>query len=407
MAKRRKRKLKKKFWFICLALVAILAIGCGVLYSLVGGKKDVLDSSKKEPISIVTECVEAQRNLDNILLQQKWQLVEKSRGKKEVSIPETGGKVITSERVIGVGVPEETSPKDAAALLKSKLVGTGLVYMGGEDALYNDKYDGYKCQVGVAVKAGRDKRNFASDTLIFFNNLNLGKTKEQLSQLPRHFEGKLAIVIDDCGTDIKPVRTLLNIDIPFNFSILPGKDFSSDILAAVNSKGRVSMLHLPMEPLNRSAMSEGGNTITSEMTNSQIDALTRRHLQGLYSVVGVNNHQGSKITANREQMKVVLNVLKQQNLFFMDSRTNSDTIARDVAREMGVKTCMNDKFLDNSTEMEKIREEVYKVMAMAERNGTAIAICHARPNTVAMWQKYAEEFKATGITFVPITELLY
>ena len=54
-----------------------------------------------------------------------------------------------------------------------------------------------------------------------------------------------------------------------------------------------------------------------------------------------------------------------------------------------------------------IPEEVYKVMAMAERNGSAIAICHARPNTVAMWQKYVDEFKATGITLVPVTDLLY
>ena len=123
--------------------------------------------------------------------------------------------------------------------------------------------------------------------------------------------------------------------------------------------------------------------------------------------MGVNNHQGSKVTANREQMKTILTVLKSEGMFFLGSKTNSETVARDVAREMGVKTCMNDKFLDNSTEVEAIREEVYKVMEMAEQNGSAIAICHARPHTVKMWQKYLNEFKATGITFVPVTDLLY
>ncbi len=411
MARKKRKKVKTRFWFFCLLFVVVAAIGCGILYSLFSGGKDVLDpdskDGKKQPISVVAECTEAQRNLDSILLRQKWQLVEKSRGKKEIPVPETGGVVLTSERTVGVGVPEELDPKDAAELIKSKLVGTGLVYIGGEKALYNEKYDAYKCQIGVAVKAGRGKRNFVSDTLIFFNNLNLGKTKEQLDKVQRHYEGKLAIVIDDCGTDIKPIRTLLNLDIPFNFSILPGKDFSSDILAAVNSKGRVALLHLPMEPINRAAMSEGTNTIVSEMTDAQAASLTKRHLQNLYGVVGVNNHQGSKITVDRNKMKAVLEVLKQQNIFFLDSKTNGETIARDVAREMGVKTCMNDKFLDNSTNPEAIREEVYKVMAMAERNGSAIAICHARPNTVAMWQKYVDEFKATGITFVPVTDLLY
>ena len=274
--------------------------------------------------------------------------MEKAHGNKEIAIKETGGKVQTNERLIGVGLPEDMTPEAGSVWLKKKLVGTGLYYLGGEEALYKDMYPGYRCQVGIQVKSGSTKRDFVTDTIHFYNNLNLNKQTSVVAE-KRHFNGKLAIIIDDCGTDIKAVRTLLNLDIPFTFSILPNKDFSSDILAAVNTKGRVALLHLPMEPINRAAMSEGSNTIVTEMTNQQISDLTRRHLKGLYGVMGVNNHQGSKITANREQMKAVLNVLKEQGIFFVDSKTNSETIARDVAREMGVKTCMNDKFLDNST----------------------------------------------------------
>lgn len=411
MTKKRKKKFKKRFWFFCFAFVAILAVLGGLFFSLGGGQLDILNPDRKDgkpvTISIVDKCVEAQRNLDTLLLKQtNWQLVEKAHGNKEIAIKETGGKVQTNERLIGVGLPEDMTPEAGSVWLKKKLVGTGLYYLGGEEALYKDMYPGYRCQVGIQVKSGSTKRDFVTDTIHFYNNLNLNKQTPVVAE-KRHFNGKLAIIIDDCGTDIKAVRTLLNLDIPFTFSILPNKDFSSDILAAVNTKGRVALLHLPMEPINRAAMSEGSNTIVTEMTNQQISDLTRRHLKGLYGVMGVNNHQGSKITANREQMKAVLNVLKEQGIFFVDSKTNSETIARDVAREMGVKTCMNDKFLDNSTNPEAIKEEVYKVMELAEQNGSAIAICHARPNTVVMWSKYVQEFKDTGITFVSVNELLY
>lgn len=408
MVRRKRRRVKRRFWVFVFSVVAILAVLCGLFYCMGGTKKDVMDGDKNKPISIVDECIEGQRLLDNILLKQTgWQLVERAHGNREVTIPETGAVVKTNERLIGVGVPEDLTPEAAGVWLKKKLIGTGLVYMGGESALYKDKYEGYRCQVGVSVKAGKGQKNFVSDTVHFYNNLNLGKTQEQLAARPRHFEGRLAIVVDDCGTDIKAVRTLLNMDVPFNFSILPGKDFSSDILAAVNEKGRVALLHLPMEPINRNAMSEGANTITTDMSDHQTAELTRKHVKGLYGVVGVNNHQGSKVTADPKQMKVVLKVLQDEGLFFMDSKTNSETVARDVAREMGIKTCMNDKFLDNSTDPQAIREELYKVLEMAERNGTAIAICHARPGTVAMWQKYLQEIKDTGITFVPLTDLLY
>ena len=78
-----------------------------------------------------------------------------------------------------------------------------------------------------------------------------------------------------------------------------------------------------------------------------------------------------------------------------------------AAKEMGVKTARNDVFLDNSKDIEEIRAQVYKAIKLAEENGSAIAICHARPATVAMWEKYANEFRKSGVKFVHVTEVLY
>ena len=175
----------------------------------------------------------------------------------------------------------------------------------------------------------------------------------------------------------------------------------------VKAKGRVPMLHLPMEPIDRSAMSEGAATIRTDLSAAEKLSLTRRALNSLPGVMGVNNHQGSKATADKDTMRVVLQELRRQKLFFVDSRTNSASVARNMAQQLDVSTARNDIFLDNSSDVQAIRQQIYKAFAMAEKNGSVIAICHARPNTAKCWEMYAAEFKRTGITFVPVTELLY
>ena len=264
------------------------------------------------------------------------------------------------------------------------------------------------------MKAGSGSKSFMTDTIVFFHNGNLKKKDKDVKDLPeesapevRQYQGKLAVIIDDCGADMSTVRTLLNTGLPFSYAILPNKEFSSDVLEMVKSRGKVPMLHLPMEPLSRNAMSEGSRTVMTGTSASTQQALVRKHLNSLPGVVGVNNHQGSKATADKATMKVVLQVLKNENIFFVDSRTNSVSVARDMAKQMGVATARNDIFLDNSSNVEDIRQQVYKAFAMAEKNGSAIAICHARPNTAKCWQLYAEEFKKSGITFVPVNKLLY
>ena len=77
------------------------------------------------------------------------------------------------------------------------------------------------------------------------------------------------------------VRTLLNTGLPFNFAVLPYKTYSSDVLEMIKGAGRIAMLHLPMEPMDRSAMSEGGNTICTDMSREKIQTLTRNAVNSL------------------------------------------------------------------------------------------------------------------------------
>ena len=416
--KNTKRKKSSGNHVVLLALVtilAVLAVAAGMFYAFGRSEKDIMDnkdSKEKKEVSLLDESIEAQRILDNILLKKtNWQLIEREHGEKDVNVAGVNTSVKIAQRQLAVGVPASTDLQAAGAWLQEKAAAAGLVSISGKDSKYKD-WDAYKVEIGIAVKAGSGKKQFVTDTVYFFHNSNLhGEDKDvkKVQEKPesRKYSGKLAVIVDDCGYDMSSVRTLLNTGLPLNFAVLPYKPYSSDVLEMIKSDGRVAMLHLPMEPMDRSAMSEGSSTICTDMSKDKILELTRKAINSLPGVSGVNNHQGSKATADSATMTTVLQELRNQDLFFVDSRTSSKSVARDKAVAMGVPTARNDIFLDNSSDVQAIRKQIYKAMDIAEKNGSAIAICHARPNTAKAWSMYAEEIKNTGIELVPITDLLY
>lgn len=416
--KNTKRKKSSGSHIVLLALVtvlAVVAVAAGMFYAFGRSEKDVLDNKdgkEKKEVSLLDESIEAQRILDNILLKKtNWQLIEREHGENDVNVAGGNTNVKIAQRQLAVGVPASTDLKAAGSWLQEKAAAAGLVSISGKDSKYKD-WDAYKVEIGIAVKAGSGKKQFVTDTVYFFHNNNLhgeDKDVQKVQEKPesKKYSGKLAIIVDDCGYDMSSVRTLLNTGLPLNFAVLPYKPYSSDVLEMIKSSGRVAMLHLPMEPMDRSAMSEGSSTICVDMSKAKILELTRKAINSLPGISGVNNHQGSKVTADAATITTVLQELKNQDLFFVDSRTSSKSVARDKAVAMGVPTARNDIFLDNSSDVQAIRKQIYKAMEIAEKNGSAIAICHARPNTAKAWSMYAEEIKSTGIKLVPITDLLY
>lgn len=423
MARKRYKKkasISKYFVLGILGVLAFMAVACGFFYANDRSKKDVVEgpsivSSAPKVVNLVEEAIQAHRVLDNIILKKdNWQLIEGDRKDKELEVSGSTAKVKINTRALNIGVPYSTNLGGAATWVKERAEAAGLSFISGEKCNYK-QWDGYRIELGISTKAGDSKKTFVTDTIVFYHNGNLVKEdKDVKDKAPdkeriggrKYKGGKLAVIIDDCGYDISTVKGLLDTNLPFSYAILPYKAYSGQALELIKSKGRVAMLHLPMEPLN-SKSSEGANAILVNLTEAKKVELARKAMNSLPGIKGVNNHQGSKATSDPATMKTVLREIKSKGLFFVDSRTTANSVARDTAKNMGVRTARNDIFLDNSTDIEDIREQIYKAMSMAEKSGGAIAICHARPGTVKCWTTYLKEFKAAGIQFVPITDLLY
>jgi len=104
-------------------------------------------------------------------------------------------------------------------------------------------------------------------------------------------------------------------------------------------------------------------------------------LNALPGIKGVNNHMGSKLTAESTQMYQIFSVLKQRGLFFIDSRTTSDSMSRPSARLFQIPFAERDVFIDHYLKPDFIQKQVEELIRIARLNGTAVGILHPHSTT--------------------------
>jgi len=220
-----------------------------------------------------------------------------------------------------------------------------------------------------------------------------------------NFVSKISFIIDDLGYEKEIAQKIIELDFPVTLSILPFLQNSKYIAEEGNKNNQEIMLHLPMEP-NNSNIDPGPGAIKSYMSEEEIRQTVRSSIFDFPYVIGVNNHMGSKITENREIMKIILEEIRRYNLFFIDSMTSKNSIAYKLAQEMGVKTAVRSVFLDNKNDMEYIKKQISEAREIALKDGEAIAIGHSRINTFYVLKRMVPELIKTGIEIVPASQLV-
>jgi uncharacterized protein len=207
------------------------------------------------------------------------------------------------------------------------------------------------------------------------------------------------LIVDDCGQWIDTERGFIALDVPLTLSVLPDVRYTATIAQEAAAAGKGVMLHLPMETL--SGLNPGPGKVTTEMSDAQISSQVDADLAAVPNVQGVNNHEGSRASADERVMRDVIGVLaKHGNLFFIDSRTNPASVGEQVAQAQGIPTAARDVFLDNEASVEYTTAQLRQAAAIARRNGSAIAIGHPRPTTLAAVRMMIPELEESGIRFV-------
>jgi polysaccharide deacetylase 2 family uncharacterized protein YibQ len=191
----------------------------------------------------------------------------------------------------------------------------------------------------------------------------------------------VAIIIDDLGYDKHIARQLSKLNGKLTFSILPYSPFQTEIIRLSKDRGIETMLHLPMEPIEYPKVDPGPGALLTSMMPDQLIHQLNKNLNALPDVKGVNNHMGSKMTAESGQMYQIFSILKKKNLYFVDSRTSSQTLCKPSARLLQIQFAQRDVFLDHIQETQFIRKQINKLIRIARRNGYAVGIGHPHPIT--------------------------
>jgi len=196
-------------------------------------------------------------------------------------------------------------------------------------------------------------------------------------------KNKVVIIVDDMGYSLKAIKDICSINLPLTVSILPYTPLAKETARIAHQNSLEVMLHLPMESINSQDENNAiEGIIHSNMTEEEIKEVVAASLEQVPFITGVNNHMGSKITANEILMRIILSHLKERNLFFVDSRTTGKSVAFSLAQKMGVLSTSRHVFLDTYNDEDYIKGKLLELFRLAQKNGKAVGICHPSEETL-------------------------
>jgi len=218
---------------------------------------------------------------------------------------------------------------------------------------------------------------------------------------------KVALLVDDFGYSNGPVvEAFLNeLDIPLTVAIIPGTPYANLVAEKAYKQKKEIVVHLPMQP--RQEFKGSYRWIVLEgMPESKIKKLVREAIRDVPHARGLNNHMGSLITTQEKPMRAVLEVIKRENLYFVDSRSSHNSVAFSLARRMGVRSARNDCFLDNEREIEYIKERFQSHLESLKSGRDSVAICHATLTTARAIKEIVSGLEKRKVELVLVSELV-
>lgn len=219
--------------------------------------------------------------------------------------------------------------------------------------------------------------------------------------------GVIALIIDDFGYRNDHISNGF-LELPGNltYAVIPGHDYSQSFSKKAYDAGYEIVVHMPMENIGKT-YGEEEYVLMSYFQEAEIKERINKSFAHLPEAVGLNNHQGSRGTADLRIMTILAHEIKENKKFFVDSRTTRNSVAESTMRKYGVPTNKRDIFLDNDLDEQKIKIQMLKLADVAERKGIAIGIGHVKPQTLAVLQREIPDLQKKGFRFEFVSRLVY
>ena len=208
---------------------------------------------------------------------------------------------------------------------------------------------------------------------------------------------KLAIIMDDISTNAQ-ASELKKLSIKVTPSIFPPEK-QHPKTAELAKEFSVYMVHLPLQALNYT--NEKANTLHTGDSKEKISQRIKDIKNDFKGVKYINNHTGSGFTSDFKSTLALLDELKNSEIYFIDSLTTNKSTVLDASKKLGLKYAYRDVFLDNEQNVSKILKMINNAVAVAKKDGVAIAICHPYKSTFeALKIAQKDAFKGVEVVYV-------
>jgi len=230
-------------------------------------------------------------------------------------------------------------------------------------------------------------------------------TQDETEQAP--MRGVIGLIIDDFGYRNDHISNgFLELPGKLTYAIIPGHQYSQLFSKKSYDAGYEVIVHMPMENIGKT-YGEEEYVLMSYFQDDEIKNRINKSFENLPESIGLNNHQGSRGTADSRVMTLLAKEIKNNKKFFIDSRTASNSIAESTMRKYGVPTNKRDIFLDNELDEEKIKIQLLKLAEKSEEKGIAIGIGHVKPQTLNVLATEIPVLQKKGFRFEFVSNLVY
>jgi polysaccharide deacetylase 2 family uncharacterized protein YibQ len=231
-------------------------------------------------------------------------------------------------------------------------------------------------------------------------------SRERAAAEPRRLAGepRLAVIVDDLGYDPAAAREVFTLPNHLTIAVLPYHADSARIAEEAHQRGYEVLLHLPMESLAGEDKAEKVELRVGQPA-TEMERVLDSMLASVPYATGVNNHQGSRATADAALMAALAHALRARGLFFIDSRTSGASVALDAAQRAGVAAAARSVFLDDVEEGGAVRHQLDRAERQAREQGWAIAIGHPHGVTLGVLAEALPQIEARGVRLVYASEI--
>lgn len=188
---------------------------------------------------------------------------------------------------------------------------------------------------------------------------------------------KMAIIMDDMAYPSQ-LESLHHLRLKITPSFFP---YNSDnkLTPKMAAQEPFYMVHLPLEALY--FYQSPHRWIKVGEDKAEIRQYIQQIKHDFPHLKFINNHTGSKFTASYQDMKNLIEILREYDIDFVDSRTTTQTKAGEIYAQMQRPLLSRGVFLDNKNNVEDILNQIRKAINKAKKDGYVIVICHPHKNT--------------------------